>query len=177
MPDGIEEELEIMEERASKQEPKLELAVSINEPIESMTYKEPISVSKDEKLNVVINLFKDNDVSSIFIVEKNELLGIFTERDIVRKIAGENVDISLETIEAYMTKNPETLTVDQPIAYALNKMAAGGFRHVPLLNKEKKLMGCLSFRDIIEHLADFYSNEILNLPPTPEIKQSSREGG
>ena len=56
-------------------------------------------------------------------------------------------------------------------------MASGGYRHVPLVDENNYPVGFLSIRDIIDHLADYYLNEIVNLPPSPHAKQTSVEGG
>ena len=76
-----------------------------------------------------------------------------------------------------MTQRPDALFLTDPIAYALNRMAAGGYRHVPLIDENHRPVGFLSVRDIVDHMADYYSDEILNLPPSPHARQLSAEGG
>ena len=179
MPDEVEEELNIIEERDSSKEPNLEFALSIHEPIEKILYPEPVLVLPDIKVIDAINLFNEKDVGCVLVVDKdsNKLIGIFTERDVIRKLINKGHDLSKETVSKYMTKNPDALSLDDPITYALNRMAAGGYRHIPLVDKNHCPVGFLSVRDIVEHLADYYSNEVLNLPPSPHAKQRSQEGG
>lgn len=179
MPDEVDEELRIIEERNKQAEPMLEFALSINESIDKMLYREPIVVFGDTKVIEAIKLFNDKDVGCVLVINKEtkKLAGIFTERDVIRKLINKGLDLNKEIIEKYMTKKPDALLLSDPIAYALNRMAAGGYRHVPLVDENDHPVGFLSVRDIIDHLADYYSNEILNLPPSPHSRQTSQEGG
>ena len=181
MPDDLEEEARIIEERDNHIEPNLEFALSINEPIEKINYRDPVIVSKDLKIKDVISLFNEKDVGCVLVTDgktdKGTLVGIFTERDVIRKILNKSSNIPDETIEKYMTKRPDALHLSDPIAYALNRMAAGGYRHVPLVDEKNHPVGFLSIRDIIDHMADYFSNEILNLPPSPHARQVFQEGG
>ena len=178
MSEELEEELNIINERDREKNPVLELAISVNEPIDDILFREPVIVKKDIKVSDAVALFNEKDVGCVLVVDdRNKLIGIFTERDVIRKIINKGLDINKEKIESYMTKRPDSLCPSDPIAYALNRMAAGGYRHVPLINEQNEPVGFLSVRDIIDHLADYYSNEILNLPPSPHTKQLSRDGG
>jgi len=179
MPDEAEEELRIIEERGRSKEPNLAFAVSINEPIEKIFYRDPVIVFPDTKVADAINLFIQKDVGGVLVVEKesNRLIGIFTERDVIRKIMNKGFDFSKETVNKYMTKNPDALLLSDPITYALNRMSAGGYRHIPLIDENHSPVGLLSVKDVVEHLADYYSNEILNLPPSIHAKQRLQEGG
>ena len=77
-----------------------------------------------------------------------------------------------------MTKDPEFLSKEDPIAYALNKMHVGGFRHVPILNDSLVPVGLISINDIISTIADYFSREIINLPPIDKmIDSKNQEGG
>ncbi|MBI1859206.1 MAG: CBS domain-containing protein [Candidatus Melainabacteria bacterium] len=173
-----EEEQQIMQEREVEIEPILDFALSVKEPIEKILYNEPVIVKKETKLKDAIKLFDENDVGCVLVVDNNKkLIGIFTERDVVRKLIGKGETILNETIEKYMTLNPDALYLTDPVAYALNRMAAGGYRHIPLVNDKNEPVGFVSIKSIVEHLADYYSNDILNLPPSPHTKQVKQEGG
>ena len=114
----------------------------------------------------------------MLIVDNSELVGILTERDILLKVTGKGYDFELETVDEFMTKDPEYLTQDDPIAYALNKMYVGGFRHVPIVNDGLLPIGLISISDIITTIADYFSREIINLPPINRIVDlKNQEGG
>jgi CBS domain-containing protein len=67
-----------------------------------------------------------------------------------------------------MTPDPECLTPDDDIAYALNKMAVGGFRHIPLVDEYGRPAGLIGMRHVVEHIVHLFPREILNLPSSPE---------
>ena len=76
-----------------------------------------------------------------------------------------------------MTRDPECLTPDDGIAYALNKMAVGGFRHIPLVDTQGSPQGIVAMRDIVEYLVDLFPQGVLNLPPSPNLAIArTREG-
>jgi len=59
----------------------------------------------------------------------------------------------------------------------LNKMAVGGFRHVPVVDADGRPVFVVSVRDVVEFLVDFFPNDVLNLPPEyGPPKSSKREG-
>ena len=55
-----------------------------------------------------------------------------------------------------MTPDPETLPLDAAIAFALNLMGEGAFRHLPLVNDEGRPVGMLSVKQIVQHLTEFF---------------------
>ena len=114
--------------------------------------------------------------SCILIINNNKITGIFTERDVITKVVAKNIDLESEKICNYMTKNPETLKSDDSIAFALNKMTNGGFRHVPIIHTKSKEIFVISMQDIINSIGDFYFDDIINLPPKPLRGSSQREG-
>jgi len=153
-------------------------AVSINDPISKIGLYEPPAVEIGTSLKNALKLLQAEQKNCILILDNDSLVGILTERDILLKVTGKGYDLSLVTVEEFMTFNPEYLNPEDPLAYALNKMHVGGFRHVPILNDSGKPVGLISISDIISTIADYFSREIINLPPLNRIIDSKmREGG
>jgi CBS domain-containing protein len=75
-----------------------------------------------------------------------------------------------------MTTNPITLPADASVAYALNLMVVEGFRHIPVVDDQGRLVGVASMRNLMEYLSDFFRSDILNLPPNPHTTFRTREG-
>lgn len=111
----------------------------------------PTTVSADTPIREVIRLMRTKKVGSVVIGTEAPFAGIFTERDMLYKIAGQNVDLDTTTVGDLMTPNPVTLSVDQPIAAALHAMSVGEFRHLPLV-KDGKLVEVLAIHDILKYL-------------------------
>ena len=74
-----------------------------------------------------------------------------------------------------MTPNPECLSIRSAVAYALNMMSVGGFRHVPVVDDEHRPAFVISVRNVVEFLVEAFPREILNLPSGFEPSQSTRE--
>lgn len=175
--DYVEEELEIIEERisASKVSRDIAAGIDIEDPIRIINLSPVISVKSGTSLRKVVDLLNEKRIGCVTITnEKGDTVGIFTERDILRKVTGRGLDFHKEVVDNYMTLNPEVLSEDDPIAFALNRMADGGFRHIPITrNKEVKFM--LSIKDIVDEIARVYRKRVLNLPP--DLRQETSQYG
>ena len=76
-----------------------------------------------------------------------------------------------------MTPDPETLHPGDPVAYAVNKMSVGRFRHVPLVDGEGRPAGMFTIRDLADFVVELCAEEVLNLPPEPELAMHPRPEG
>jgi CBS domain-containing protein len=85
-------------------------------------------------------------VGSALVMDGDALLGIFTERDIVRAL-GEHFDAAKHQVAEWMTRDPITVPPDTPAKDALKTMLDGGFRHLPVKDGEQ-VIGVVSMRDL-----------------------------
>ena len=139
-------------------------AVKIDSPISNFDLREPLIIELGTCLdNVLQNMQKTNN-NCVLTLSNERLNGILTERDILLKVTGKGYDLQLTTIDEFITANPEYVSPEDPLAYALNKMYVGGFRNVPVVNDEMYPIGIISISDIISTIADYFHNEIINLP-------------
>ena len=107
-------------------------------------------------------------IGSVLITRKGgALTGIFTERDALNRFALGELDPRKTPLSAVMHDNPETLTLEDEIGYALRIMSHGGYRHVPLVDKEGRPVGVVSVRDIVDFIAEHFPDDILTLPADP----------
>lgn len=93
-------------------------------------------------------LMDNNHVSSVLVVNtQDELCGIFTVRDVARRVVGGHLDPDKTPLSRVMTKNPQCAAVTEKPYIALQKMQDGGFRHLPVTDdgtSNGKLMGIVS---------------------------------
>jgi len=76
-----------------------------------------------------------------------------------------------------MSPAPEALRPADGVAYALNRMAVGRFRHVPVVTPDGAPAGMLTPRDLVDFIVELCPEETLNLPPEPELAHHpEREG-
>ncbi len=85
-------------------------------------------------------------VGAALVVRDDALVGIFTERDIVRALVAEH-DAAAHAITSWMTTDPATLPPEATAEEALHHMLSGGFRHIPV-TEDGRLVGIVSIRDL-----------------------------
>ena len=160
------------------EESEMSEAVKIQDPISTLGLELPLVVELGTNMKNALNSLQQEKQNCLLITDSNELKGILTERDILLKVTGKGFDTDLATVDEFMTEDPEYLTPEDPLAYALNKMHIGGFRHVPIVNDLMKPVGLISISNIISTIADYFSMEIINLPPLERVVDSKmQEGG
>jgi CBS domain-containing protein len=125
----------------------------IRDRIERLWPKTPATVTPNTSVGDVLNKMVDAKIGCVMIVEKDKLLGIFSERDALMKLNTDAAKFKARPISQFMTLDPVTLETNDKIAYALHKMNVGGYRHIPILF-EGKLAGVISIRDILRYLTE-----------------------
>jgi CBS domain-containing protein len=85
-------------------------------------------------------------IGSALVMDGDRLLGIFTERDIVRAL-GEHFDAAGHAVSEWMTADPVTVPPSTPAEDALGTMLARGFRHLPVADGDR-VLGIVSMRDL-----------------------------
>jgi len=161
----LEEEL-IAEERAIDAA-RLGAAIT-KRPIRKLsTLRPPICVAPDATVAEAVTAMNEHRTGCVLVVADERLVGVFTERDVLTKVAGRDVDLEAATVSSMMTPDPECLTLDDGISYALNMMSVGGFRHIPLVDAAHHPTGVVAMRDIVDYIVDTFPEAVLNLPPSP----------
>jgi CBS domain-containing protein len=92
------------------------------------------------------------DIGALLVVnETGQLLGIFSERDLLTKVAGMHETYADLPVGDFMTAKPETVTESDTLDFALHKMDGGGYRHLPVLT-DGQPSGVISVRDMLRHI-------------------------
>lgn len=99
-----------------------------------------------------IEIMLSQNVGAILVVDgEGKSLGIFTERDLLKKVVGLVDGYQNLPISQFMTPKPEAVSPDDKLDIVLQLMDAGGYRHVPVLEHGKPVR-LLSVRDMLKHL-------------------------
>ena len=123
----------------------------LGERLDELAIDEPHLVDSQTKAGEAVRLMHEQGSDCLLVCEGDRLVGIFTDRDAVLKLAGRSLD-SVPLTEL-MTRDPVVLRHDDTLAVAINKMAVGGFRHIPIVDGGRPT-GVLSARDVFQHLAE-----------------------
>jgi CBS domain-containing protein len=110
-----------------------------------------LTVSPQVSLVDVAKRMVSRDVGAVMVIEDERLVGILTERDVLRAVAA-GLDESTVVADC-MTKDPDTLESDESTRQAATLMIHGGFRHLPIMEGDK-LVGVLSIRDLMRVVLD-----------------------
>ena len=135
-----------------------------------------VTTHPDVSVKQAISIMQEHKSGYIVVAENNQCVGVFTETDVARKILGKDVNWSAP-IRDFMTPKPHVLSPNDPVGKAIDLMGDNRFYHVPLVDSSGNLTGVLSVRTLIRFLAEFYPNEVFNLPPDPNQVMTQPEGG
>ena len=106
------------------------------------------TVELDANLAAVARLMRVNDCDSVAVMSANQLMGIITERDLVRAIA-DGVDPKKTTVDVFMSADPATVSADEDVSVVAVKMMALGIRHLPVVDDKGTVIGLISARDLV----------------------------
>jgi CBS domain-containing protein len=144
--------------------------------VSSMETDDYVCISPATPLQSAIEMMKqDEGGCAIVCAEDGSVVGIFTERDLLTKIVGQNADLNAP-VSNWMSPVVATLTPEATIGDAVGIMTDKGYRNIPLV-KNGKLVGSISVFDVISYLAESYPETTMNLPPNPDQVMESTDGG
>lgn len=151
---------------------------ALTAPLSTLNLRDVVCLECSDTVEDAIGLMRANRFGCVVATSNGRLAGIFTERDALMKAAGAaGAAASTMPLADVMTANPESLRLDHPIGYALNLMSEGGYRHIPLIDADGRPVHVVSVRDIVAHIAEYFPEEVKNLPPDPDQTAGSRHGG
>jgi CBS domain-containing protein len=123
----------------------------LGESLDELGITPPETIDASADVNDAIRRMHDKGTDCVLVMDGGRLVGIFTDRDAVLKVAGQGV--GSRSIATLMTRDPVVLRHDETIAVAINKMAVGGFRHIPIVEQGRP-MGVVTARDVFRHLVE-----------------------
>lgn len=139
-------------------------------PISDLITGEDLLVTApSDPLDKVVKIFQDQKKNCVVVYQKRKLVGILSNRDILWKVVGKETDLSKIKVGDVMTPNPEYVMPDDPIAFAVNKMAMGGFRHVPVIQEDGKPVSIILIKDVLDYLA----RREHQTPANPRLQKSA----
>jgi len=126
-----------------------------------------VAVSRHTPLAQAIEAMKKDEGGCVIITDDGRVAGIFTERDLLTRASGHDVDLQ-SPIEQWMQTAVETLSPEATIGDAVRLMNERSFRNIPIV-EDGQLCGSISVFDIITYLAECYPKSTMNLPPLHQV--------
>ena len=110
------------------------------------------SVAPGDPVFLAVHFMRTHGTECVLVRDQDDkIVGILSERDILFKAAGH--DLMAQAVKDIMTPDPVILRQEDTIAVAIHKMAVGGFRHIPFVDRDKTLM--VSIQDVFAHVAPY----------------------
>ncbi len=136
--------------------------MTVRELLQVKNDENTYSVSPDTSVYNALNLMAEKNVGAVMIVDKSQMIGIFTERDYARKVVLKG-KTSLETpIKEIMTSEMVTVHLDSTLEECMNLMIQWHIRHLPIM-QEGRLVGMVSMRDVVQTIIAMKQNTIDSL--------------
>ncbi len=134
----------------------------------------PWQVHPTQPVQDAVRLMKDKKVGCVLVCVDRRVVGIFTERDLMKRVLARNQALTMPVGDV-MTLDPAAVQPKEPIAHAIRVMQKGGYRHLPVV-VDGKPIGILSVRKIMHYLVEHFPATVYNLPPLPQHGTTRREG-
>ncbi|MBI2503557.1 MAG: CBS domain-containing protein [Candidatus Latescibacteria bacterium] len=131
---------------------------ALTQTLQVLKPRRPECLPRSASLAEAVTLLKGRNVGCVLISDaQGRLVGIFTERDVLYRVAGLIEDLDPIPIESLMTPRPTTLKITDTVDRALHLMGLHGFRHVPLVDEQGRPVGIISFRDIVCYIEESFA--------------------
>ena len=144
-------------------------------PLRSIALEPALSVAVDATVPAVVDTMHHSGIDYVLVMDGNELAGIFTEHDLLTRAV--NADgVPDAPVRHFMTPNPAVLDAALPLSDALETMAEGRYRHLPIGDGEGGCIGVLTTHNVLHFLAELLPVSILNLPPRPHQTTRAPDG-
>jgi len=125
---------------------------------EIMTEK-VMTVPLEKGISEVVNIMANSKISSIIITDKERVIGILTERDLIKKVLLPGKSLSKVKLGDIMTSDPMSVNSHTDLAEASQMMRDKGIRHLPVIDNEK-LVGLVTQTDIVKETHNIHKKNI-----------------
>jgi CBS domain-containing protein len=168
MSENEEYEAALEEEFSEIKGALLDDTIRVLGPDEPLTVSETVSVQE-----AVASMMAHRRAAVLIVDAKGCLAGIFTERDVLTRVVAVGLAPGTTRVGAVMTRDPDSLSVSDRVAYAVNQMSVAGYRTIPLVDADRRPVGVVTVTHIIKWMADLFPEAVLNLRPGDALKHPS----
>ena len=134
----------------------------------------PLAATANESVGQVLQLLRAQRTGAVLICEGDKLVGILTERDTLKLMAS-GADLSTP-VRDVMSREPVTISSTATVGEAIRVMSEGGYRHLPIVDRDGRPTGVMAVHGIVHYLVDHFPETVYNLPPDPNAAPRAREG-
>ena len=126
-------------------------------------HNDVISITPDQTIAQAVAVLRDNRIGALVVTDHSgDLVGILSERDIVRRMADTPGETLSQTVQDLMTHSPKTCTTEESLVQILRLMTDGRFRHMPVI-AQGKLTAIITIGDVVNYRLNQLEYEALKL--------------
>jgi len=112
-----------------------------------------VTIEADASVGDAVRLLADRRVGAVPVMERGAVVGVFSERDVIRHLAADGAEVLAGPVRAVMTAPVETIAPGEPVLGALSVMTHKRIRHLPVVD-DGALVGIVSIGDLVKHRID-----------------------
>ena len=112
-----------------------------------------ISAGPNDTVRIAVDLLAQNRIGAVPVVEGDSIVGIFSERDIVRLLSSYGPEALDRSLDEVMTKSPVTCDPGMAVIGALSQMTQKRIRHLPVV-EGGRIVGFVSIGDLVKYRID-----------------------
>ena len=128
-------------------------------PLHKVGVRKPECVERGTTVAEVLDRLKGRNVGCVLVVgDEGRLVGIFTERDVLYRVAGLVEKTDELPVDSLMTPRPSALASDASLGQLLHLMALHGLRHVPIVDAQQRPVGFVAYRDILRFIEGLFDS-------------------
>jgi CBS domain-containing protein len=147
----------------------------LEDTVRLLAPSQPLRFMPDHSVARAIDAMVQNRRAAVVVVDDTErLIGIFTERDVLTRVLGAGRAGRDTLLRDVMTPDPEALRSDDRICHAINRMHAGGFRSLPIVDERHRAIGIITINDVVRWLAEIFPEAVLNQRPGDRLKNATQ---
>lgn len=119
-----------------------------------------LTVTPNTTVSAAIEKMVEAGVGAVAVVEGEALVGIFTERDVIRRVIVKKLPMDKTKVSGVMSSPVQTARVDTNPSEVLSIMDSNHFRHLPVVDEENRIQGMLSIRHLLHRMVEDLSQEL-----------------
>ena len=146
-----------------------------NETVSELDPPPGVRIGPAATVRQAIALMQQHHTGCVLVCDQDKLLGIFTEQDYVQRVLGARRGLDAPIREC-MSAKPVTVCSTDSIATLVERIHRGRYRRIPVVNETGEVVGCVSVRNLVHHLAEHFPAAVYNLAPVSKPMQHDREG-
>lgn len=112
--------------------------------------REKFSVRTDQSIREVINYMYDKNVGAVAVCDGEKVVGVFSERDLLRRVIHENKDLAAVTADEVMSTPVYWISMEERYEVAKAIMVDKALRHLVVMDEKRQFRGFVSVRELIE---------------------------